>query len=92
MKNYFDEFQLNDEEINAWKLSREQVDFIDPIDIKNGKVPVLLKVKGKRTIRIKLMPPTTEEFNEVSVFVLDCGKTIYQWNGKYASRIVKAKA
>ena len=92
MKNYFDEFQLSDEEINAWKLSREQVDFIDPIDIKNGKVPVLLKVKGKRKIRIKLVPPTAEEFNEVSVFVLDCGKTIYQWNGKFASRIVKAKA
>lgn len=52
----------------------------------------LLHIKGRRRVRVAQVPLNVLSLNEGDVFVLDCGRSIYQWNGKDASRTEKAKA
>lgn len=52
----------------------------------------LLHVKGKRNVTVSQVELHPKSMNEGDVFILDIGATIYQWNGKTASRIEKTKA
>lgn len=52
----------------------------------------LLHVKGRRKIRVSEVKAEAASMNEGDVFILDCYKTIFQWNGKEASRLEKTKA
>ena len=53
----------------------------------------LLHVKGgKRNVRVMSVPVEVASLNDGDVFILDTGKVLYQWNGKHASRMEKAKA
>lgn len=65
---------------------------IDPVEVKNGRQKLLIQVVGKRRIRIVLVPLSIRSLNSHSAYVLDAGMKIYRWNGKNASRVVKAKA
>jgi hypothetical protein len=51
----------------------------------------LLKCKGKRSVRVTSVPVSATSMNSGDVFILDCGLTIYHWNGKDANRKEKAK-
>ena len=43
--------------------------------------PRLLHLKGKKYVRAKEVPLTGKSLNSGDIFILDCGLTIYQWNG-----------
>ena len=65
----------------------------------------LIHIKGKRRVRVRRVPPlfkalsltsiqvqlSSTSLNSGDVFVLDCGKKIYVWNGSEANRMEKAK-
>ena len=91
--NYFEHLSINSDTINVDSRVKDSKieNFIDPIEVKNGKYPLLIKVVGKRKIRTKLVPLTSKSLTETSVYILDHGMNIYQWSGKYAPRVVKAK-
>ncbi len=64
---------------------------VDPTKVKQNQQKVLLQIKGKKKIRSRLVPIEFESINSGDVFVLDCGKVIYQWNGSKASKFKKAR-
>jgi len=51
----------------------------------------LLHIKGSRNVRVNQVPMSVSSLNEGDVFILDLGRKIYQWNGKFASRREKLK-
>eukprot|EP00004_Rigifila_ramosa_P003141 TRINITY_DN132_c0_g1_i1.p1 TRINITY_DN132_c0_g1~~TRINITY_DN132_c0_g1_i1.p1 ORF type:complete len:824 (-),score=219.57 TRINITY_DN132_c0_g1_i1:102-2516(-) len=51
----------------------------------------LLQVKGRRTARARIVELSAKSLNHGDVFILDKGLTIYQWNGKDAHKLEKAK-
>lgn len=51
----------------------------------------LLHIKGRRNIRVLPVELKPTSMNIGDVFVLDAGRDIFQWNGKEASRVEKAK-
>ena len=52
----------------------------------------LLHVKGRRNIRVSEVKLEASSFNSGDVFILDAGRTIFQWNGKSASNVERIKA
>jgi len=52
----------------------------------------LLHLKGKREVRVKVVPLSASSLNAGDVFVLDLGLKLIQWNGSEANRKEKAKA
>lgn len=52
----------------------------------------LYHLKGRRNIRVKQVDVSHASLNSGDVFVLDANDTIFQWNGKGASRMEKGKA
>mmetsp|Transcript_10820 Transcript_10820/g.14042 ORF Transcript_10820/g.14042 Transcript_10820/m.14042 type:complete len:834 (+) Transcript_10820:53-2554(+) len=52
----------------------------------------LLRVKGKRTPRLKEVPLTTDSLNNGDVFILDTGLKLFIFEGTTANRHEKAKA
>jgi len=46
----------------------------------------LLQLKGKRQVRCNQVQLNVSSLNSGDVFILDCGLTIYQWNGSGASK------
>ena len=64
----------------------------DVAALKKGKASMLLCVSGHRKIWTYMVEKTYTSLNTHSVFILDAGVMIFQWNGKKASRIAKAKA
>lgn len=52
----------------------------------------LLHCKGRRAVRVQEVAVSASSMNSGDVFILDCGLTIYQWNGKDANRKEKTKA
>lgn len=69
-----------------------EANMLDPSDVKKGKQPLLVQVKGRRRITVGLVELKKSSLHEASVFVLDHGKVIYQWNGCKAPRVAKGKA
>jgi hypothetical protein len=53
--------------------------------------PRLLHLKGKRTVRVNQCELKTSSLNEGDVFILDCGLTLFQWNGRGANKWEKFK-
>lgn len=49
--------------------------------VKKGKQPVLLKVKGRRQLRVSLVPFQLSSLTMQDAFILDCGPIIYQFTG-----------
>lgn len=81
------------EDETSKKLKPAQLkDFIDPVEVKNGRCPLLIMVKGRRKITVELVPLSPTSLQETSAYVLDNGSTMYQWNGSKAPRVAKAKA
>ena len=64
---------------------------INPINVKNGKLFMLIQVKGKKRIRSKVVLFSIKSLNSSDVFVLDAGMKIYQWNGKKSSKFKRAR-
>lgn len=54
--------------------------------------PRLLRVKGKRTVRVQEVELSNKSLNTGDVFILDLGLTLYQYNGTHANKMEKAKA
>eukprot|EP00041_Stephanoeca_diplocostata_P024948 m.642436 g.642436 ORF g.642436 m.642436 type:complete len:265 (-) comp22639_c0_seq17:2305-3099(-) len=52
----------------------------------------LLHVKGRRNIVVNRVDLDPKSMNNGDVFILDCGRDIFQWNGPEASRLEKQKA
>jgi len=52
----------------------------------------LLHIKGRRNIRTLQVDLKPESLNSGDVFILDAGRSIFQWNGKQASNVEKTKA
>jgi hypothetical protein len=52
----------------------------------------LLQCKGSRSIRVTPVPVSHKSLNSGDVFVLDAGLKVWQWNGKEANKMEKAKA
>lgn len=52
----------------------------------------LLWIKGKKHVRIKEVPLSCSSLNKGDIFILDCGLTLYQWNGPKSSIKEKARA
>ncbi len=52
----------------------------------------LLHLKGKREVRVKVVPLSASSLNAGDVFVLDMGMKLIQWNGSEANKREKAKA
>jgi len=52
----------------------------------------LLQIKGRRNIRVAQVALKPESLNSGDVFILDAGRSIFQWNGKSASNVEKTKA
>jgi hypothetical protein len=53
--------------------------------------PRLLHLKGKRHVRVQQVELATSSLNDGDVFILDCGLTLFQWNGKSANKYEKFK-
>jgi len=52
----------------------------------------LLQVKGRRNIRVLQVELSPSSLNSGDVFILDAGRSIFQWNGKGSSQVEKVKA
>lgn len=62
------------------------------INLRDGDYPTrLYQLKGRRNIRLSLVEISSKSLNSGDVFILDDDHTIYQWNGKQASRMEKVK-
>lgn len=60
------------------------------INLRDGDYPTrLYQLKGRRNIRLSLVDISYKSLNSGDVFILDDDNTIYQWNGKVASRMEK---
>jgi hypothetical protein len=60
------------------------------INLRDGDYPTrLYQLKGRRHIRLSLVEISSKSLNAGDVFILDDDSTIYQWNGKNASRMEK---
>lgn len=75
------------------KVSDDQLfmNELNPQDVKTGKIPVLIQMKGKKRIRSRKVKWGAQQLNSSDVFIIDCGLKIYQWNGKKASKFKKAR-
>lgn len=51
----------------------------------------LLKIKGRRTVRIQEVDFEWSSFNKGDVFIIDLGKLIHVWNGSEANRQERIK-
>jgi hypothetical protein len=51
----------------------------------------LLHIKGKRNVRVSPVEVKGTSLNKGDVFVLDVGRTLYQWNGSGSSRSERIK-
>ncbi|KAJ3449756.1 villin [Anaeramoeba flamelloides] len=51
----------------------------------------LLHLKGRRNVRVSQVDVAATSLNAGDVFILDCGLTIYQWNGKDCNKMEKMK-
>lgn len=60
-------------------------------DVQTGKKLLLIRCVAKRRGYSQLVELSSSSLNSACSFVLDTGKKIYQWNGKNASRLTKAK-
>eukprot|EP00049_Salpingoeca_infusionum_P017156 m.351941 g.351941 ORF g.351941 m.351941 type:complete len:836 (+) comp16405_c0_seq1:595-3102(+) len=52
----------------------------------------LLHIKGRRNIRVSQVKLEAASMNSGDVFILDAGRSLFQWNGKDSSRVEKVKA
>jgi len=52
----------------------------------------LLQIKGRRAIRVSQVDLKPESLNSGDVFILDAGRSIFQWNGKGSSQVERVKA
>lgn len=64
---------------------------IDAGAIKSGTQPILIQVTGARNAYAELVPLSSKSLNGDSVFILDTGSIIYQWNGSNTSRVCQAR-
>jgi hypothetical protein len=53
--------------------------------------PRLMHVKGKKKVRVMQVDIGSGSLNSGDVFILDCGLTIYQWNGSQCGPMEKQK-
>jgi len=90
--NHFEALGLSEEETKAKLKASSLEHFIDPVEVKNGRCPLLVMVKGRRKLTVELVPLSPSSLQETSAYVLDNGGTMYQWNGAKAPRVAKAKA
>jgi len=79
---------LMDSKVEDSKVPMIEIDYSD---VKVGKQKLLIKITGRRIIRVQLVPVSPSSLSSESVFILDAGQTLYQWNGAKANRIAKAK-
>jgi len=54
--------------------------------------PRLYHVKGKRHVKVEQVKLAADSLNDGDVFILDLGRTLYQWNGRTANKNEKFKA
>eukprot|EP00029_Vermamoeba_vermiformis_P005779 TRINITY_DN209_c0_g1_i3.p1 TRINITY_DN209_c0_g1~~TRINITY_DN209_c0_g1_i3.p1 ORF type:complete len:597 (-),score=204.42 TRINITY_DN209_c0_g1_i3:2225-4015(-) len=78
---------------------KQGIRYVEPLQLKeqvnlreDEHSTKLYHLKGRRNIRVKQVEVTHKSLNKGDVFILDTDTVIYQWNGKGASRMEKAKA
>lgn len=89
----FDVMRIRESEVESSEYQKAiEANAIDPVEVKNGRCPLLIQIKGRKRIRVALVDRTTASLSTRSAFVLDNGRVLYQWNGSAAPRVTKAKA
>ena len=68
----------------------KKVDFNAIATLKQSRK--LYQLKGKKNVRVRQVEVSHKSLNSGDVFILDADDLIYQWNGKFSSRMEKAKA
>jgi len=78
---------------------KQGIQYVEPlalrkqINLRDGEYPTrLYQLKGRRNARVSLVDLSHKSLNSGDVFILDNDHTIFQWNGKTASRMEKGKA
>eukprot|EP00004_Rigifila_ramosa_P026870 TRINITY_DN852_c0_g1_i7.p1 TRINITY_DN852_c0_g1~~TRINITY_DN852_c0_g1_i7.p1 ORF type:complete len:820 (+),score=191.32 TRINITY_DN852_c0_g1_i7:773-3232(+) len=71
--------------------------FLDLVKLKKGdpQTQIMHQFSGRRRILVQQVPSSglvIERSEDRDVFVLDCGTTIYQYNGRLSSRVARARA
>eukprot|EP01094_Clydonella_sp_ATCC50884_P020944 TRINITY_DN447_c0_g1_i7.p1 TRINITY_DN447_c0_g1~~TRINITY_DN447_c0_g1_i7.p1 ORF type:complete len:1014 (-),score=268.30 TRINITY_DN447_c0_g1_i7:199-3240(-) len=91
--NLFEMFSITDEDVAAAKTKPTPgFSFIDPTAVKKGDQLLLVEVHGRRRVRTQKVDVSVKSFRPSSVFILDAGTRIFQWNGSEAPRVCKGKA
>jgi len=89
----FDVMRIRESEVESSEYQKAiEANAIDPVEVKNGRCPLLIQIKGRKRIRVALVDRCTASLTTRSSFVLDNGRVLYQWNGSKAPRVTKAKA
>ena len=57
--------------------------WLDLNDLKLGKQKILIKISGRRHMRVEIVPFLSSSLNSASVFILDAGPKIYQVRNIY---------
>lgn len=60
--------------------------------VEDETVKRLLRVKGRRNVRIHEVPLTAESMNKGDCFILDSGPNVYIWTGENSGRMERIKA
>jgi len=69
--------------------------WVDPLELRKRKhelAKMLIQVKGRKHMLVRQQSIGASSLNQGDCFILDCDSKIYQWNGRTANRIEKAKA
>lgn len=77
--------------LNSRQIEDALKNVIDLNKVKQGAQPILIRIHGKRIVRACCVEPSVNSLYDDNVFLLDLGGVIYQWNGRKASRMLKAK-
>lgn len=88
--NLYELYGITEDEASG-KTDFEGMNFVDPTEVKKGNQPVLMQVKGRRRIRVEMVACSYTSLDPSTVFVLDVGTHIYQWNGACSPRVAKGK-
>ncbi len=68
------------------------VAMIDMAKVREGKEKIMYTItQGNRQVDVSQVEFSASSLHHRNVFIVDCGPIIYQWNGKHANKLQKAK-
>ena len=73
-------------------LKKKNVIFLDISDVAKGKQKILIEISGEKQICSQMVELNPSSLHASSVFILDCGTLLIQYNTKNCLRFQKAYA